>query len=66
MTFVNPEIESSYQKSGMGKVLYDTVIETGAKKIIDFGVLSGYSTVCLAMAAKITGGTVYAYDLFEK
>lgn len=66
MKFVNPNIESSYRESAMGKVLYDTVIETGAQKIIDFGVLNGYSTVCLALAAKVTGGTVYAYDLFEK
>ena len=45
MNFVNPEIESSYQESAMGKVLYDAIIENGAKKIIDFGVLNGYSTV---------------------
>lgn len=49
----------------MGKVLYDAVIKTGAKKIIDFGILNGYSTVCMAMAAKETGGKVYAYDLFD-
>ncbi len=65
MSFVNPEIESSYQQSGMGKILYDAVIETGAQKIIDFGILNGYSTVCMAMAARETGGKVYAYDLFD-
>ena len=66
MTFTNPEIESSYQQSAMGKVLYDAVIERRAKKIIDFGVLHGYSTVCMAMAARETGGKVYAYDLFDE
>ena len=65
MSFVNPEIESSYQQSGMGKILYDAVIEVGAQKIIDFGILNGYSTVCMAMAARETGGKVYAYDLFN-
>ena len=65
MSFVNPEIESSYQQSAMGKVLYDAVIETGAQKIIDFGILNGYSTVCMALAARETGGKVYAYDLFD-
>ena len=65
MSFVNPEIESSYQQSGMGKILYDAVIETGAQKIIDFGILNGYSTVCMAMAARKTGGKVYGYDLFD-
>ena len=65
MTFTNPEIESSYQQSAMGKVLYDAVIEQRAKKIIDFGILNGYSTVCMAMAARETGGKVYAYDMFD-
>lgn len=65
MTFINPEIESSYQRSAMGKILYDAVLSIGARKIIDFGLLNGYSTVCFAMAAKITGGTVYGYDIFE-
>lgn len=65
MSFVNPEIESSYQQSGMGKILYNAVIEVGAQKIIDFGILNGYSTVCMAMAARETGGKVYAYDLFN-
>ena len=65
MKFNNPDIESSYQPSAMGEVLYDAVLEAGAKKIIDFGVLNGYSTVCMAMAAKLTGGKVYGYDLFE-
>ena len=65
MSFINPEIESSYQPSSMGRVLYDAVIEMGAQKIIDFGILNGYSTVCMAMAARETGGKVYAYDLFD-
>jgi len=49
----------------MGRVLYDAIIETNARNIVDFGILNGYSTVCMAQAAKKTGGTVYAYDLFE-
>lgn len=65
MTFINPEIESSYQRSATGRILYDMVISTGATKIIDFGLLNGYSTICLAMAAKITNGIVYGYDIFE-
>ena len=65
MKFKNPDIKSSYKESQMGKVLYDAVLETNAKKIIDFGLLNGYSAVCMAMAAKLTGGMVYAYDLFD-
>tara|TARA_R110000751_G_scaffold262894_1_gene362223 strand:+ start:144 stop:737 length:594 start_codon:yes stop_codon:yes gene_type:complete len=63
--FVNPDIESSYKETQMGKVLYNAVLESGAKKIIDFGILNGYSTVCMAQAAKQTNGMVYAYDLFD-
>jgi hypothetical protein len=51
--------------NAIGKVLYDAVLEQSAKEIVDVGILHGYSTVCLAMAAKQTGGKVYAYDLFE-
>lgn len=63
--FINPDIESSYRRKSMGQILYDAVVEMGAKEIVDFGVLNGYSTICLANAAKITGGKIYAYDLFE-
>ena len=66
MSFKNPKIKSSYQKAAMGKVLYDAIVETNAKKIVDFGILNGYSTVCMALAARETGGKVYAYDLFEE
>ena len=62
--FINPEINSSYRPKEMGRFLYDAVIESNAKKIVDIGILNGYSTVCLALAAKETGGVVYAYDLF--
>ena len=66
MSFKNPKIKSSYQSAAMGKVLYDAIVETNAKKIVDFGILNGYSTVCMALAARETGGKVYAYDLFEE
>jgi len=49
----------------MGEILYDAVLEESAKIIVDIGILNGYSTVCLARAAKHTGGRVYAYDLFD-
>lgn len=65
MKFINPDINSSYRYKEMGRFLYDAVIESNAKKIVDIGLLNGYSTVCLALAAKQTGGTIYAYDLFD-
>ena len=65
MKYINPKIESSYYKNNLGKVLYDEVLKSNAKEIVDMGILNGYSSVCLAMAAKQTGGHVYAYDIFE-
>ena len=65
MTFINPNINSSYRQKEMGRFLYYAVVESNAKKIVDIGILNGYSTVCLALAAKKTGGMVCAYDLFE-
>jgi len=65
LKFINPNIASSYRQKEMGRFLYDAVIESNAKTIIDIGILNGYSTVCLALAAKETSGVVYAYDLFD-
>lgn len=64
--YINPEIESSYQYNNLGKTLYEYVRFEKPEKIIDFGVLNGYSTVCLAMACRENGkGKVKVYDLFE-
>lgn len=67
MAYQEPKhIVSSYTKNNIGKTLYDTVIKYKPKKIIDFGILYGYSTVCLAQGVKDNGfGEVIAYDLFE-
>lgn len=65
--YINPEIESSYRDNNLGKTLYDSVRFYKPHKIIDFGVLNGYSTICMAMACKENGfGKVKVYDLFEK
>lgn len=65
--YINPDIESSYKANNLGKVLYDWVIYLKPEKIIDFGVLHGYSTVAMAMACKENGkGKVKVYDIFDK
>lgn len=65
--FINPEIESSYRDNALGKTLYDYVIYEKPDIVIDFGVLNGYSTICMAMACKENGkGKVKVYDLFDK
>ncbi len=64
---MNIEIESSYKKNNLGKTIYEIVIKYRPKKIIDFGVLNGYSTICMAKALnKLKRGKIYAYDLWDK
>ena len=59
-------IVSSYTPNNLGKTLYETVIKYKPQKIIDFGILYGYSTVCLAQGVRDNGfGEIIAYDLFE-
>lgn len=67
MKYRNPaEIESSYSKNNLGKTLYDLVLKYKPKKIMEFGILHGYSTVAMAMALDEIGeGHIYANDLFE-
>jgi len=66
MKYQNPtEIESSYIENDLGKTLYNLVLKHKPKKIIEFGILYGYSTIALAMALdEIGAGHIYANDLF--
>lgn len=43
-------LESSYKQNDYGKVLYDAVIETQARRIAEIGCYQGYSTIHLAAA----------------
>lgn len=67
MKYKNPvEIETSYRENDLGKTLYNLVLKYKPKKIVEFGVLYGYSTVAMAMALDEIGeGHIYANDLFE-
>ena len=66
--FENPErIQSSYQLNELGRTLYNEIRRLKPHKVIDFGVLEGYSTICIAQALRDNGfGKVKVYDLFEK
>jgi predicted O-methyltransferase YrrM len=64
--YKNVKVYSSYRKNDLGKSLYNTVLKYKPKKIIDFGVLEGYSTIAMAQAVKdLEKGSVVGYDLFE-
>lgn len=61
-----PKVYSSYSQNNLGKTLYNLVIKLKPKKIIEFGVLFGYSTIAMATALKDLGeGEIIGYDLFE-
>lgn len=65
MQYLNPDIESSYRQNDLGRTLYDLVVTLKPKKILEFGVLNAYSTVCMAMALHELGrGKIQAYDLW--
>lgn len=62
----NLDISSSYKENNLGHILYDTVIKYQPYKIIEFGCLYGYSTICMALALKNIGkGKIYCYDIWE-
>lgn len=64
--YINPDIESSYQYNDLGRTLYKHILYLKPEKVIDFGVLNGYSTICIAQALRENGkGKVKVYDLFE-
>tara|TARA_A100000164_G_scaffold354674_1_gene362448 strand:- start:395 stop:940 length:546 start_codon:yes stop_codon:yes gene_type:complete len=66
--YKEPKVYSSYRENNIGQTLYDIVIKLKPQKIVEIGVLEGYSTICMAQALKNLGegGKVYAYDLFEE
>lgn len=67
MNYIEPYIDSSYRINNIGKTLYETVLKYKPKVIVEFGVLYGYSAICMAQALDYlqNKGHIYAYDLWE-
>lgn len=64
---IDDSIYSSYSLNKIGEKLKEIVLEYKPKKIIEFGVLNGYSTIHMAQGLKELGyGEIIAYDLWEK
>lgn len=60
------EVKSSYHYPGIGKDLYDLVLELKPVSCIEFGALHGYSAACISLALEEIGfGKLYSYDLWE-
>tara|TARA_B100000287_G_C20614160_1_gene773301 strand:+ start:52 stop:609 length:558 start_codon:yes stop_codon:yes gene_type:complete len=66
--YKEPKVYSSYSENNIGQTLYDIVMKLKPKKIIEIGVLEGYSTICMAQALKDLGegGKIHAHDLFDE
>lgn len=66
MRYEQPDIISSYKKNNLGKTLYDTVLMLKPRKIIEFGALHGYSSICMGMALHEIGeGKIYSFDTWQ-
>lgn len=67
MQYKNPiDIKSSYGQNDIGRTFYNLILKYKPKKVVEFGVLYGYSTIAMAMALDEIGeGHIYANDLFE-
>lgn len=46
-----------------GRVLRQLTEAVGAKRVVEIGTSSGYSTIWLAMAARATGGKVFTHEI---
>ena len=62
------DVKSSYKKNNIGLTIYDYVMKIKPQKVIEFGVLNGYSAICIGLALRDLGrgGRAYCYDLWEK
>ena len=61
------ELESSYKESGYQYLFYGLVRLLKPEKIIEIGVLQGFSLLAMASALKVNGfGSVVGYDLFDE
>ena len=67
--YIEPkEIVSSYNINNIGKDLYDMVIKYKPTKVVEFGLLYGYSTVSIAQGLRdnnIENSKLLSFDLFD-
>lgn len=60
-------ITSSYAKNNVGETIYNIVRKLKPERVVEFGSLYGYSTICIAQALRDNGyGHLFSYDLYEK
>jgi len=60
------DIESSYRENHLGRTLHQLVLAMKPDLIVEFGVLYGYSSICMALALQKLGhGRIIACDLWN-
>ena len=65
--YIEPDIKSSYSQNNIGKTIYDIIFKIKPSRVLEFGVLHGYSTICIGQALRDIGyGILTSYDLFEE
>jgi len=61
------KIYSSYAENNLGDDIKNIIIKLKPKRVIEFGVLNGYSTIRIAQGLRENGeGHITGYDLWEK
>lgn len=67
MSYVPPPIQSSYAANDLGRTIYDFVLETRPRNVVEYGALYGYSAAAIAQAIRDIGegGKLVSYDLWE-
>lgn len=68
MSFVEPDVASSFAMNGLGRTIYELTRALRPRAVVEFGVLHGYSLLCLAQGIRDGGGegSVIGYDLWDE
>lgn len=67
MSYRPTAIQSSYAANDLGRTIYDFIVETKPRKVVEYGALYGYSAAAIAQALRDIGdgGKLVSYDLWE-
>lgn len=64
--FEHPTVPSTHAANRLGETLFRATLALQPRKVIEFGVLNGYSTLCIAQALRmLSAGHLFSYDLWE-
>ena len=62
-----PSMYSAHSANNLGAVMYDLVLTERPATVVEFGVLHGYMTTCIAQALRdLDAGHLHSYDLWDE